>query len=108
MSFLEKTKSKAKLLKQNITALYYAYKNPGTGILPKAVILITLFLALSPIDLIPDFIPVIGYLDDLIIIPLLLKLSIKLIPEDIMAESRLKAEKEPRILNIKEIRKKGN
>ena len=108
MSFLEKAKSKAKQIKQNITALYYAYRNPGTGILPKAVIFITLFLALSPIDLIPDFIPVLGYLDDLIIIPLLLKLSIKLIPEDIMAESRLKAEKEPRILNIKEIRKKGN
>lgn len=106
MRFLEKAKSKAKLLKQEITALYYAYRNPKTGRLSKAIVFITLFLAISPIDLIPDFIPILGYLDDLILIPLLLKLSIKLIPQEIMAESRLRAEKEPIILNIKGLRKR--
>lgn len=106
MNFLEKAKLKARLLKQEITALYYAYRNPKTGRLPKAIVFITLFLAISPIDLIPDFIPILGYLDDLIIIPLLLRLSIKLIPQEIMAESRLRAEKEPKILNIKALRRK--
>ena len=79
--------------------IYYAYKNPETGLLPKILIMITLAYALSPIDLIPDFIPVLGLLDDFIIIPALIVLSIKLIPRKIMDESRIKAEKEP--INLK-------
>ncbi len=95
---MKSLKAKAHELKKEITALYYAYRDPDTGILPKLILLFTLGYALSPIDLIPDFIPVIGYLDDLIIIPALIKLSIRLIPEEVMRRSREKAQAEP--LNI--------
>lgn len=95
MKLLDSMKSKAKSLKKEVTALYYAYQNPEVKILPKLIIILTLAYSLSPIDLIPDFIPVLGYLDDLIIIPALIALSIKLIPKEIMAEARIKAEKEP-------------
>ena len=88
-------KSKAKSLKKESTALYYAYKNPRMPLLPKMIAVFTLGYALSPIDLIPDFIPVIGYLDDLLILPALISLSIKLIPKEIMEEAREKAEAEP-------------
>ena len=84
-----------KNLKREITAIYYAYQNPGVKRLPKIIILITIGYTLSPVDLIPDFIPVFGYLDDLIIIPALLALSIKLIPKEIMSEARKRAEEEP-------------
>ena len=95
MKITDKMKEKAESLKKEITAIYYAYKNPETTLLPKIIILFTLGYALSPVDLIPDFIPVLGYLDDLIIIPALIALSIKLIPQDIINESREKALKEP-------------
>ena len=71
-------KSKAMRLKREIAALYYAYQNPKLPLLPRLVILFTLGYCLSPIDLIPDFIPVLGYLDDLIILPALITLSLKL------------------------------
>lgn len=92
---LSNLKMLAKNLKQEIVTIYYAYQNPKTNLIPKALILITLGYALSPIDLIPDFIPVLGYLDDLIILPGLIALSIKLIPNDVLEESRIKANEEP-------------
>jgi uncharacterized membrane protein YkvA (DUF1232 family) len=92
--FLEKLKNNAKNLKQEIKTLYFAYKNPKTPILPKFIIILTIGYALSPIDLIPDFIPILGYLDDLIILPALVSLSIKLIPKSIMEISRKEAETE--------------
>lgn len=95
MRYLDSMKEKAKALKKEITALYYAYQDPNLSILPRLLILFTLGYALSPIDLIPDFIPILGYLDDLIILPALIVLSLKLIPKDIMAASRLRAENEP-------------
>ena len=85
---LEALKRRAGALKREITAIYYAFRNPETPRGPKIVIWITLFSALSPIDLIPDFIPVLGYLDDLILIPALLAWSIRLIPDEIMEKSR--------------------
>ena len=86
-------KQKAKNLKKEILALYYAYQDPQLPLLPKILIISTVAYALSPIDLIPDFIPLLGYLDDLIILPLLISISIKLIPVEIMEASREKAEK---------------
>lgn len=94
MRVLEKLKSRALRLKKEIAAIYYAYRDPGTPLLPKIIIAVTLGYALSPIDLIPDFIPVLGYLDDLIIIPALISLSIRLIPCEIMEEARRKADHE--------------
>jgi uncharacterized membrane protein YkvA (DUF1232 family) len=85
-------KSRAKELKKEILALYFAYRDPRLKLLPKLIIIFTVAYALSPIDLIPDFIPVLGYLDDLIILPLLISLSIKLIPKEIIDESREKAD----------------
>ncbi|MDC7241061.1 MAG: YkvA family protein [Spirochaetales bacterium] len=103
---MEALKARARKLKNEITAVYYAYGNARTPRGPKIVIALTLFLALSPIDLIPDFIPVLGYLDDLIIIPFLLAWSIRLIPPEVMEESRRKAEEKPLKLSLKSLRKK--
>jgi uncharacterized membrane protein YkvA (DUF1232 family) len=95
MTIIENLKIRAKTLKIELTAIYYAYHNPKTKLLPKILILITIGYALSPIDLIPDFIPVLGYLDDLLIIPALISLTLIMIPKEIMDESREKARIEP-------------
>lgn len=98
MNIIKKLKNKAKLIKSKLLIIYYAYQNPRLSILPKLLIGITILYALSPIDLIPDFIPIIGYLDDLIIVPFLLTISIKLIPNDIMLESIKLANNKPKML----------
>jgi uncharacterized membrane protein YkvA (DUF1232 family) len=92
---MKKLKEKVKKLKLELLALYYAYQDENLNNLPKLMITLTLAYALSPIDLIPDFIPVLGYLDDLIILPLLIILSIKIIPKDTMDKARDRASKEP-------------
>ena len=89
--FLPFLKSRAKELKRDILALYFACRDPRLTYLPKIFIILTVAYALSPIDLIPDFIPILGYLDDLIILPILISLSIRLIPQEIMTECREKS-----------------
>ena len=89
--FLKKLKAKAKEFKLNISALYLAYKRKDVPILSKILIAITVGYALSPIDLIPDFIPILGYIDDLIILPFFIFLSIKLILKGIMDECKEQA-----------------
>ncbi|MFP3043316.1 DUF1232 domain-containing protein [Treponema primitia] len=84
-------KGKAKQLKYNLSALYLAYKRKDVPMYAKVIPLITIGYALSPIDLIPDFIPVLGYLDDLIILPILITLSIKFIPKPIFDECKEEA-----------------
>lgn len=84
-------REKAKRLKSKISALFLAYKRKDTPILAKIVTAVTVFYALSPIDFIPDFIPILGYLDDIILLPLLVLLCIRLIPERIMAECEQEA-----------------
>jgi uncharacterized membrane protein YkvA (DUF1232 family) len=86
MILLEKFKEKVKLIKSYISALYIAYKRKDTPKTAKILAAVTVAYALSPIDFIPDFIPVLGYLDDLIILPLLIWICIKLIPKNIMTE----------------------
>ena len=100
-SFLQAVKAKVTLMKQDTLALYYAYRHRNTPLTAKLLIGITIGYLLSPIDLIPDFIPVIGLLDDLLIVPFLIVLSIRLIPKDIWSESKLKAANAPIILNKK-------
>jgi len=90
--YIEHWKKRAKDLKRETYALYLAYRDPRVPWYAKVVCACTVGYALSPIDLIPDFIPVIGYLDDLIIVPAGLALAIKLIPEEVMCECRCKAE----------------
>jgi uncharacterized membrane protein YkvA (DUF1232 family) len=92
---LEGLKARAEGLKKELGAVCYAFKDERVGALPKAIIGIAILYALSPIDFIPDFIPVLGYLDDLVIIPGLLGLAIKLIPREVMEDARSKAQDEP-------------
>lgn len=77
-------KQKANELKKKTTVVFLALKKKETPIYAKIIAAVTIGYALSPIDLIPDFIPVLGYLDDLVILPALISLCIKLIPKDIM------------------------
>jgi uncharacterized membrane protein YkvA (DUF1232 family) len=85
-------RQRAKKLKKDIPAVFLAFKHKSTPWYAKAVLGITLVYALSPIDLIPDFIPVLGYLDDVILLPVLIALAIKMIPKSVMEECRIKSE----------------
>ena len=85
-------KEKAKSLKAQLPILYLALGHPKTPWYAKAVGIITIGYALSPIDLIPDFIPVLGYLDDIILLPLLIRLMIKCIPCEVMESCKVQAE----------------
>lgn len=85
-------KQKAKLLKKQIPAIFLAMKRQNTPLLAKIFALITIAYALSPIDFVPDFIPILGYLDDIIILPLLVTITIKLIPDSILNECQKEAE----------------
>lgn len=97
-NILTKLRNYARKLKQNLFVLYLSYKDNRVSWYAKLVAICVVAYAFSPIDLIPDFIPVIGYLDDLIIVPLGISLALKLIPSYIIEENREKAE---------EIRKNG-
>ena len=85
-------KLKAKQLKADIPALFLALKDKDTPIFAKVFAGITVVYALSPIDLIPDFIPILGYLDDVLLLPFLVALTIKLIPREILEEKRRQGE----------------
>lgn len=84
-------KSWAKRLKRDILSLYFAYKDKRVPLLTKILILLVISYAFSPIDLIPDFIPILGYLDDLILLPIGIYIVIKLIPEDVLVDARERA-----------------
>ena len=86
-----KLKEWARTIKRDVHAIYLAARDPRVPWYAKALALWVAGYALSPIDLIPDFIPVIGYLDDLVIVPLGILAVVKLIPPDIMAEHRATA-----------------
>jgi len=87
---LEKLKSRARALKNEAFAVYLAAKDPRTPWYAKALIFFVVAHTFSPIDLIPDFIPILGYLDDLIITPGGLWLAIRMIPPEVLAEARAK------------------
>ena len=89
---LQRLKTSAQRLKKESYALYHAYRDPRVPWYAKLLAAFVVAHTLSPIDLIPDFIPVLGYLDDLIITPLGLVLVLKMIPEEVMIEAREKAE----------------
>ncbi|WNB90890.1 YkvA family protein [Bacillus sp. NEB1478] len=92
MGVLNKLKNYAKKLKQDLFVIYLSYKDHRTPWHAKAVAICVVAYAFSPIDLIPDFIPVLGYLDDLIIVPLGISLALKLIPQIVIDENREMAE----------------
>jgi len=84
----ENLKQRARALKQETLALYFAAKDPRTPWYAKFIVFLTVAYALSPIDLIPDFIPIFGYLDDLIIVPAGIALAMRLIPAEVLVEAR--------------------
>lgn len=81
-------KTWARNIKRDVHAVWLAARDPRTPLVAKVLALIVAAYAVSPIDLIPDFIPVIGYLDDLIIVPLGIMLVVRLIPPEVMREHR--------------------
>lgn len=85
---LEKLKTRARALKNEAFAVYLAAKDPRTPWYAKALIFFVVAHTFSPIDLIPDFIPVLGYLDDLIITPGGLWLAVRMIPPEVLEETR--------------------
>jgi uncharacterized membrane protein YkvA (DUF1232 family) len=88
---LERAKRWARAIKRDVVALWLAARDPRVPWYAKAVAGAVAAYALSPIDLIPDFIPVFGYLDDVIIVPLGILLAVKLAPPELMAEFRAEA-----------------
>jgi uncharacterized membrane protein YkvA (DUF1232 family) len=84
-------KENAREIKKNMVIIYIVVRKKETPWYAKVMATLTIGYALSPIDLIPDFIPVLGYLDDVLILPLFLYLSIKLIPEPIIKQAKLEA-----------------
>lgn len=87
-----KLKERAKKLKSDIPALFLALKDKDTPAAAKILAAVTVGYALSPVDLIPDFIPVLGYLDDLILLPALIAMTVKLIPTEILEKCRKQSE----------------
>ena len=92
---MESLKQKARSLKNEIYILYLAYRDPRVPWYAKVFMLVIVAYFLSPIDLIPDFVPVLGYFDDLIIVPVGIFLALKMIPKDVMEDCRRKARSEP-------------
>jgi uncharacterized membrane protein YkvA (DUF1232 family) len=92
VGLIERLKKWAGIMKRDVLALYLAGRDPRVPWYAKALAIATAAYALSPIDLIPDFIPVIGYLDDLIILPAAIWFTVWLIPDKIMDELRDQAE----------------
>lgn len=92
MSVLTTLKTRAKQLKQYTLTVYFVARDPRTPILVRALAVFIAAYALSPIDLIPDFIPVIGVLDDLLLIPLGLALVVRLTPPEVLESARQQAQ----------------
>lgn len=92
MSFSGNLKAWAKRIKRDGVALWFAGKNPQTPWYAKALGVFVVAYALSPIDLIPDFIPVLGYVDDVLLLPGLIWLTIRLLPPEVLAQSRGQAQ----------------
>lgn len=88
---IEILKRWARTLKRDVIALYFAARDPRTPWHAKATAAFVAAYALSPIDLIPDFIPILGYLDDLILVPLGIALALRMVPKDVMAACRARA-----------------
>ncbi len=92
MSIIGQLKDWARLVKRDVHALYLASRDPRVPWYAKALAVLVAGYALSPLDLIPDFIPVLGYLDDILLVPIGILLVTRLIPPEILAEHRERAQ----------------
>lgn len=93
MRILSSLKERAGELRQFTLVAYYAARDPRTPVVARVLALLVAAYALSPIDLIPDFIPFFGYLDDIILVPLGLALVIRLLPDQVLASAREQAQR---------------
>ena len=91
MQLIANAKSWARRIKRDVVAVYFAARDPRTSLIVRILAVSVAAYALSPIDLIPDFIPVLGYLDDLLLVPLGLMLVIRMLPSAVLVDSRVKA-----------------
>ena len=91
MQLIEGLKQRARALKAEVLALYLAARHPRTPWYAKAFLVAIVAYALSPIDLIPDFIPVLGFVDEIVLLPFAIVLAVKMIPRDVMEECRAQA-----------------
>lgn len=94
---LKQLQQKLKNLKQESITIYYALRDKRTPLIAKIFAGITIAYLLSPIDLIPDFIPVLGILDDLILVPILIKITVSLIPDDLYEEIKANVNAEEKL-----------
>ena len=85
-------KARARQLKRDVPAVFLALRDKRTPIIARVIAAITVGYALSPVDLIPDFVPVLGYLDDVILLPALIVLTIQLIPAEVFEQCRRDSE----------------
>ena len=92
MGLADTTRAWARRIKRDAMTLWFARTHPATPWYAKALGAFVVAYALSPIDLIPDFIPVLGYLDDVILLPILIWFTVRMLPPAVLSESRLKAE----------------
>ena len=92
MGMLQTIKGWAKRIRKDALTLWFAQRHRDTPWLPKLLCIFTVAYALSPIDLIPDFIPILGYLDEVILLPAFIWLTLKLLPAHVIAECRQQAE----------------
>ena len=98
---LQRLRFLAKALKGEIVVLYFVMKHPQTPLAVKAFVMLVVGYALSPIDLIPDFIPVLGYLDELVLLPLAITLAVRYTPRRILQSCRMQAQQRLRALKPK-------
>lgn len=95
ITYSQRLKQWARQLKSDVIAIYFALKHPQTPLYAKIFAAVIIGYALSPIDLIPDFVPVLGYLDDVILLPMGTALAIRLIPISMVDACREQAKKHP-------------
>ena len=93
MALFQSIRQWASRIKRDAVTLWFAYRHPGTPWFAKALAAFVVAYALSPIDLIPDFIPVLGYVDDVLLLPALIALNIRLIPADVLHDCRAQADR---------------
>lgn len=92
MSLIAKLRTWARGVKRDGVTLWFACKHDDTPLVAKALGVVVVAYALSPIDLIPDFIPILGYLDDVVLLPCLIWIAVRLIPASVLAECRRQAD----------------
>jgi len=91
-SLRERLRLWSRRVKRDGVTLWFALRDPATPLIARVLAVVVVAYALSPIDLVPDFIPVLGYLDDVLLLPVLIWLAVRLVPEPVLARCRAQAD----------------